>query len=133
MQSLLIDSYLDAIASCGCGARPRIGVSRSLLIASSRKDAIAIAQADLQARSDDHPLLPEATDAASVERFLVGFDVAFGSVDDVVETLNGDDAVARSTNYLFSLPFAATGSGAYNQGLDAVANEVYPRLQRATR
>ena len=60
----------------------------------------------------------------------MGFDVAFGSVDDVVETLNGDAAVSRSTNYLFSLPFAATGSDAYKQGLDVVATEVYPRLRR---
>jgi alkanesulfonate monooxygenase SsuD/methylene tetrahydromethanopterin reductase-like flavin-dependent oxidoreductase (luciferase family) len=130
VQSLLVDSYLDAFASSGAGSRPRIGVSRSLLIASSRREAIAIAQADFEARSADHPLLPEGTDAASVEKFLVGFDVAFGSVDDVVETLNGDAAVSRSTNYLFSLPFAATGSDAYKQGLDVVATEVYPRLRR---
>jgi hypothetical protein len=104
-------------------------VSRSILLASSRREAIEIALADFEARSDEHLLRPEDSDPQSVEDYLVKFDIAFGSVDDVVETLSHDAAVVRSTNYLFSLPFAPTGSPAYREGLEVLATEVHPRLR----
>jgi alkanesulfonate monooxygenase SsuD/methylene tetrahydromethanopterin reductase-like flavin-dependent oxidoreductase (luciferase family) len=129
VQSPIIDSYLSSLdRSYG---EPRIGVSRSVLPASSRREAIAIAKADFEARAAEHPRGPENTDPKSVEEYLVEFDIAFGSVDDVVETLNRDAAVARSTNYLFSLPFSPTGSPAYREGLEVIATEIYPRLRRA--
>ena len=128
-QSPLIDSYLNSFDPSR--GHPRIGVSRSVLIASSRREAIEIAAADFEAREADHPLGPEGTDAKSVEEYLVKFDIAFGSVDDVVAALNHDRAVVRATNYLFSLPFAATGSAAYREGLAVLAAEIHPRLRRA--
>jgi alkanesulfonate monooxygenase SsuD/methylene tetrahydromethanopterin reductase-like flavin-dependent oxidoreductase (luciferase family) len=127
VQSPLIDSYLEQFDHSA--GKPRIGISRSLLIASSREQAIATAIADFEARPDDHPFGPESLDAKSVEEFLVNVDVVFGSVDDVVEALNRDAAVARSTNYLFNLPYAATGSDAYKESLGTIATEIYPHLR----
>jgi alkanesulfonate monooxygenase SsuD/methylene tetrahydromethanopterin reductase-like flavin-dependent oxidoreductase (luciferase family) len=129
VQSPLIDSYLSSFDRSH--GDPRIGVSRSVLLASSRREAIAIAVAGYEANETEHPLRPESADAKSVEEFLVKFDIAFGSVDDVAETLNRDAAVLRSTNYLFSLPFAPTGSPAYREGLEVLATEIYPQLRRA--
>jgi alkanesulfonate monooxygenase SsuD/methylene tetrahydromethanopterin reductase-like flavin-dependent oxidoreductase (luciferase family) len=126
-QSPLIDSYLSSFD--GSRGRPRIGVSRSVLIASSRREAIEIAAADFENRAADHPVGPESTDARSVEEYLVTFDISFGSVDDVVESLNQDAAVVRATNYLFSLPFAATGSAGYREDLAVLAAEIYPRIR----
>jgi alkanesulfonate monooxygenase SsuD/methylene tetrahydromethanopterin reductase-like flavin-dependent oxidoreductase (luciferase family) len=128
VQSRLVDSYLKAFE--GPSAEARIGVSRSVLIGSSRPDAIAVAAADFEARESEHPLLPKGRDAKSIEEFLLEHDIAFGSVDDVVQTLNDDAAVARSTNYLFNFPFAPTGSRAYREDLEVVATEIYPRLRR---
>ena len=128
VQSRLIDSYLSAFSAVH--GDPRIGVSRSVLIGTSRSDAIAIAAADLEARESDHPIRPEGGDARSIEAYLVEHDIAFGSVDDVVEALNHDVAVTRSTNYLFNFPFAATGSPAYREHLEVIAAGVYPRLRR---
>jgi alkanesulfonate monooxygenase SsuD/methylene tetrahydromethanopterin reductase-like flavin-dependent oxidoreductase (luciferase family) len=126
VQSPLIDSYLGAFQDTHGG--PRIGVSRSILLGSSRRDAIAHATADFEARDAEHPLKPEGSDAASVEKFLTEHDIAFGSADDVVEALSHDAAVVRSTNYLFNLPFAATGSPLYREGLEVIAAEIHPRL-----
>jgi alkanesulfonate monooxygenase SsuD/methylene tetrahydromethanopterin reductase-like flavin-dependent oxidoreductase (luciferase family) len=128
VQDRLIDSYLSSFNSAY--GDPRIGVSRSVLIGSSRREAIAIAAADLEARASDHPVKPQDTDATSIEAYLIEHDIAYGSVDDVVETLNGDAAVSRSTNYLFNFPFAPTGSRFYRDDLARVAAEVYPRLRR---
>ncbi|CAO5154472.1 Monooxygenase [Frankia sp. AiPs1] len=128
VQSPLIDSYLTSFHARNTG--PRIGVSRSVLLGSSRRDAIARATADFEARAAEHPRRPENTDATSVEKYLIDSDIAFGSADDVVETLNHDAAVNRSSTYLFSLPFAATGSPAHREGLEVLATEVHPRLRR---
>jgi alkanesulfonate monooxygenase SsuD/methylene tetrahydromethanopterin reductase-like flavin-dependent oxidoreductase (luciferase family) len=128
VQSPLIDSYLSRFDRTQ--GEPRIGISRGLLPASSRRDAIAIATADFEARAAKHALRPEGTDAKSVEEFLVKFDIAFGSVDDVVGTLSRDAAVVRSTDYLFSLPFATIGSPDYLEGLQVLAAEIHPKLQR---
>jgi alkanesulfonate monooxygenase SsuD/methylene tetrahydromethanopterin reductase-like flavin-dependent oxidoreductase (luciferase family) len=128
IQSVLIDSYLSSFdRSVG---DPRIGVSRSVLIAASRREAINVAIAEFETHPNDHLVRPEANDAKSVEEYLIKFDIAFGSVDDVVETLSGDAAVTRSSNYLFSLPFAATGSPLYLEHLTVLANEIHPRLRR---
>jgi alkanesulfonate monooxygenase SsuD/methylene tetrahydromethanopterin reductase-like flavin-dependent oxidoreductase (luciferase family) len=128
IQSRLIDSYLSSYDRSQ--RDPRIGVSRAMVIASSRREAIAIATADFEAREAEHPLKPEGRDARSVEAFLVEHDIAYGSVDDVVETLNHDAAVARSTNYLFSFPSTPSGSPAYREGLEVLASAIYPRLRR---
>jgi alkanesulfonate monooxygenase SsuD/methylene tetrahydromethanopterin reductase-like flavin-dependent oxidoreductase (luciferase family) len=128
VQSPLIDSYLRSFDPSR--GEPRIGVSRSLLLASSRREAIEIATADFEERDADHPQRPESTDAKSVAEYLTKSDIAFGSFDDVVETLSRDAAVVRSTNYLFNFPFAPSGSPAFREGLEVLAAEIYPRLKR---
>jgi alkanesulfonate monooxygenase SsuD/methylene tetrahydromethanopterin reductase-like flavin-dependent oxidoreductase (luciferase family) len=128
VQSPLIDSYLSSFGPSR--GDPRIGVSRSLLLASSRREAIEIATADFEERDTDHPQRPESTDAKSVEEYLIKSDIAFGAADDVVETLSRDAAVVRSTNYLFNFPFAPSGSPAFREGLEVLAAEIYPRLRR---
>jgi alkanesulfonate monooxygenase SsuD/methylene tetrahydromethanopterin reductase-like flavin-dependent oxidoreductase (luciferase family) len=127
VQSPLIDSYLEQFDHSG--RRPRIGISRSLLIAASREQAIEAAIADVKARPGSHPFGPKSSDAESVAEFLVSADVVFGSVDDVIETLNGDAAVSRSTTYLFNLPYVAAGSDAHEEALEIIATEVYPHLR----
>jgi alkanesulfonate monooxygenase SsuD/methylene tetrahydromethanopterin reductase-like flavin-dependent oxidoreductase (luciferase family) len=127
VQSLLIDHYLGAFdATRGI---PRIGISRSIVLASSRRAAIDSVRADFEARAQAHPIRPDGTDAASIEEYLTKGDVAFGSVADVVDALNGDAAVARSTNYLFNFPYTPGSSPALREALEVLAVEVYPRLR----
>jgi alkanesulfonate monooxygenase SsuD/methylene tetrahydromethanopterin reductase-like flavin-dependent oxidoreductase (luciferase family) len=128
VQSPLIDSYLaDFDNSHGA---PRVGVSRSLLLAESRSDAVRLAAADFSNRPENHPFGPQSTDPDAVEQHLIKHDVAFGSVEDIVEALNNDATVARSTHYLFNLPFSPTASGDHLESLEAIATEVYPQLRR---
>jgi alkanesulfonate monooxygenase SsuD/methylene tetrahydromethanopterin reductase-like flavin-dependent oxidoreductase (luciferase family) len=127
LQSPVIDSYLEQFDHSA--GDPRIGISRSLLIAGSREEAIAAAAADFEARTNDHPFAPESLDATSVEAFLIDLDVVFGSAEDVVEALNRDAAVVRSTNYLFNLPYTEPGSSAYKESLEIIATQVHPHLR----
>ena len=129
VQSLLIDTYLGSFDATR--GTPRIGVSRSIILAPSRQEAIESARADFEEREHAHPVRPESTDAASIEDYLTKADVAFGSADDVVEFLNHDAAVARSTNYLFNFPYTPGGSPALREALEVLAVKVYPRLRRA--
>jgi hypothetical protein len=73
-------------------------VARSLLLASSRREAIEIATATFEERGTDHHQPPESADAKSIEEYLIKPDIVFGSADDVVEALSRDAAVVRSTN-----------------------------------
>jgi alkanesulfonate monooxygenase SsuD/methylene tetrahydromethanopterin reductase-like flavin-dependent oxidoreductase (luciferase family) len=128
VQSPLIDSYLSSFDPAH--GDPRIGISRSVLLASSRQEAIEIATAEYEQRDAGHPQRPESTDAKSVEEYLIKWDTVFGSVDDIVAALSGDAAFVRSTNYLFNFPFAPSGSPAFRESLEVLAAEVYPRLRR---
>jgi alkanesulfonate monooxygenase SsuD/methylene tetrahydromethanopterin reductase-like flavin-dependent oxidoreductase (luciferase family) len=129
VQSLLIDSYLRNFDHSRTG--PRIGVSRSLLLADSRAEAVRIAAEHYATVKDDSPFRPPGLDAKSVEAHLRKADVYFGTIDDVVEGLNNDNAVNRSTNYLFNTPFHASGTPPFREALAAIATEVYPRVRRA--
>jgi alkanesulfonate monooxygenase SsuD/methylene tetrahydromethanopterin reductase-like flavin-dependent oxidoreductase (luciferase family) len=128
VQSRLIDSYLRDFDHSRTG--PRIGVSRSLLLADSRTEAVRIAAGHYASIKDDSPLRPESLDAPSVEAHLRKFDVYFGTVDDVIDGLNNDNAVNRSTNYLFNTPFHLSGTPQFRESLAVIATEVYPRVRR---
>jgi alkanesulfonate monooxygenase SsuD/methylene tetrahydromethanopterin reductase-like flavin-dependent oxidoreductase (luciferase family) len=128
VQSLLIDSYLRNFNHSR--AAPRIGVSRSLLLADSRAEAVRIAARHYATAGDDAPFRPKSLDAESVEAHLRKFDVYFGTIDDVVDGLNNDNAVSRSTNYLFNTPFYASGTPQFRESLEVIATEVYPRVRR---
>jgi len=133
VQSALIDSYLREFDYER--AEPRIGVSRSILLADSRAEAIKVAAAQYAAlpvsNGNGFKLRPDNLDADSVEAHLRKTDVYFGAVDDVVEALNNDQAVTRSTNYLFNTPFHPSNSPRFREFLAALADEVYPRVRQA--
>ena len=52
------------------------------------------------------------------------------TIEDVVEGLNNDNAVSRSTNYLFNTPFYPSGTPQFRESLAVIAAEVYPRVRR---
>ena len=128
VQSLLIDRYLRDFDHSR--AQPRIGVSRSLLLAGSRAEAVRVAAEHYASADRDSPFRPQSLDLESVETHLRKTDVYFGPVDDVVAALNNDDAVTRSTNYLFNTPFYASGTPQFRESLAVIATEVYPRVRR---
>ena len=120
VQSALIDHYLDAYES---DAPPRIGVSRSVLPASSRADALALITADF-ARN---PRQYTGFGAGSPEEYFERSNVYYGPIEDIAERLNDDAAVTRSTDYLFSIPLQ-NDSREFHESLVAIADELYPRL-----
>jgi alkanesulfonate monooxygenase SsuD/methylene tetrahydromethanopterin reductase-like flavin-dependent oxidoreductase (luciferase family) len=134
VQSVLIDSYLRDFDYSR--SEPRIGISRSLLLADSRADAVKIAVTHYARIEENSPgdefaaSLPESLDPASVEAHLRKSDVYFGTIEDVVEDLGNDNAVSRSTNYLFNTPFYPSGTPQFRESLAVIAAEVYPRVRR---
>ncbi|GGF22083.1 LLM class flavin-dependent oxidoreductase [Subtercola lobariae] len=120
VQSALIDRYLEAYSA---DAAPRIGVSRAVLPAESRADALALITADFAA----NPRQYTGFGATSPEQFLKQSNVYYGSPDEIGEQLADDAAVARSTDYLFSIPLP-NASREFSEGLRVIADEIYPRL-----
>ncbi|MCS5730352.1 LLM class flavin-dependent oxidoreductase [Herbiconiux moechotypicola] len=120
VQAALVDRYLDALPA---GAEPRIGVSRSVLPAASRADALALVRSDFA----KNPVQYTGFGAASPEEYLQRSNVYYGTVDEIAERLGDDEAVARSTDYLFSIPLP-NESAEFGDGLRAIAEELYPRL-----
>jgi alkanesulfonate monooxygenase SsuD/methylene tetrahydromethanopterin reductase-like flavin-dependent oxidoreductase (luciferase family) len=128
VQSVLIDSYLRNFNHSR--TEPRIGVSRALLLADSRREAVRIAAEHFASADQDSPFRPASLDAVTVEAYLRKSDVYFGTVDDLVDGLNNDTAVSRSSNYLFNTPFYASGTPQFRESLAVIAAEVYPRVHR---
>jgi alkanesulfonate monooxygenase SsuD/methylene tetrahydromethanopterin reductase-like flavin-dependent oxidoreductase (luciferase family) len=128
VQSVLIDSYLRNFNHSR--SEPRIGVSRSLLLADSPAEAVKVAVEHYTSVDRDSPMRPPSLDAAAVEAYLRKSDVYFGTADDIVGALNSDTAVTRSTNYLFNTPFYASGTPQFRESLAVIAAEVYPRVHR---
>ncbi|MEF2977265.1 LLM class flavin-dependent oxidoreductase [Subtercola sp. YIM 133946] len=120
VQSALIDRYLDAYTA---DASPRIGVSRSVLPAASRADAIALIRADFE----KNPRQYTGFGATSPDDYLARSNVYYGEIEDIAERLNDDAAVARSTDYLFSIPLP-NDSPEFLESLHVIADELYTRL-----
>ena len=126
VQSALIDEYLGALPA---GVEPRIGISRGVLPAASRAEAIALIAAELET----HPTrfrVPAGPTPSGPQEYLDALNVKYGSPDEVVEQLSQDEAFVRSTDRLFSLPVSA-GTHAFREGLRQVAQEIHPRVRPA--
>ncbi|KJE22383.1 flavin-dependent oxidoreductase, methylene-tetrahydromethanopterin reductase [Frankia torreyi] len=122
VQAGLISDYLDAHT----GERsPRIGISRVVLPAASKRDAIALLDSELR-RNPGQYVTPGGP-PATAEEFLTRSNVKYGDPDDVVEQLLQDAAFTRSTDYLFSVPLPQS-SPQFRDGLRLIAQEIFPRL-----
>jgi len=120
VQSQLIDVFLDAFTA---DAAPRIGVSRALLVASSREEAVRLIEQDIERQ----PQLYRALNSSSPADFLEKSNIAYGSPEQVVERLLSDPALVRSTDYLFSTPLPIE-STEFAESIQLIADEIYPHL-----
>jgi len=121
VQSGLIDVYLAALPDT---VTPRIGVSRVVLPAHDRAEAVALYRRYARSRPEYYRRLDHARD---VEEHLVESNIAFGSSDDIVRSLEADAAARRSTEILFSIPLPFDAPE-YRDGLATVARDIHPRL-----
>ncbi|WP_261565079.1 LLM class flavin-dependent oxidoreductase [Frankia gtarii] len=122
IQSGLIDDYLGAHTR---ERSPRIGISRVLLPAPSRQEAISLLESELR-RNPGQYVTPGGP-PGTAEEFLARSNVKYGDPDDIVEQLLADAAFARSTDYLFSIPLPQS-SPRFRDGLRLIAQEIFPRL-----
>ncbi len=127
-QSAIIDSYLDALP---VDAVPRIGISRGVLPAGSRAEAVALLRTELERRPDRF-VTPAGKPPDGPQEYLDLMNVKYGSPDDIVEQLAADAAFVRSTDHLFSLPVPA-GTPAFREGLGILADEIHPRMRAGAR
>jgi len=120
VQSALIDVFLE---NHDGETAPRIGVSRAVLVAENRADAVRLLEQDFVR----HPDLYRAFAAGSPEEYLEKSNIAYGSPEQVTERLLADAAVVRSTDYLFSTALP-TDSTEFADNLQLIADEIYPHL-----
>lgn len=124
VQSELIDAYLEALSA---QTAPRIAVSRVVLPAASRSEAVAL----FRRHAEERPEYAARFDATSdVETHLTEANVAFGSVDDVVTKLRADAAASRATTVLYSVPLPFDAPE-YRHALTTITSEIHPALHAA--
>jgi alkanesulfonate monooxygenase SsuD/methylene tetrahydromethanopterin reductase-like flavin-dependent oxidoreductase (luciferase family) len=128
VQSRLIDEYLQTLR---VGVAPRIGISRGVLPAESRADAVALVAEEL-ARRPERFRTPAGPAPTGPAEYLDAMNVKYGSPEEVVEQLTRDAAFVRSTDHLYSLPIAA-GTPRFREALRLVATEVHPHVRPADR
>lgn len=121
VQALLVEAYVSELPS---GRKPRIGVSRSVLPADSKKDARRLF-ADYLARNPT--ALPWATPGTSVADLMRDFYILHGTPEEIVAELAADSAANAATDYLFSVPLGLSDRH-YRDSLAVIAEVIHPKL-----
>jgi alkanesulfonate monooxygenase SsuD/methylene tetrahydromethanopterin reductase-like flavin-dependent oxidoreductase (luciferase family) len=117
----LVEAYLDGLDS---GAQARIGVSRSILPARDKPEAVRLFREHLERNPG---ALPGVRREGSPEDILHGFSILFGSPEDITEGLLADPTVVASTDYLFSIPLDHDDEH-YRASFVRIAEEIHPHL-----
>lgn len=118
-QRTLVDAYLDALPA---GVEPRIGVSRVVVAADTRDDALA-------AIDDDRSRRPHLlSDERSVERYVVDANLHVGTPDDVARSLLADAAASAATDVLATTVLDPAGD-AFARSLELLGTRVAPLLR----
>lgn len=121
VQKTLVDAYSSELPS---DRSPRIGVSRSVLPAESKADAVRLFTEHLER---DPGATPWITRGSSPSEILRDFYILHGSPEEIAAELVEDAAVSESTDYLFSVPLALDDKH-YRESLAVIAGEIYPTL-----
>jgi putative FMN-dependent luciferase-like monooxygenase len=125
LQNPIIDAYLDALPA---GAEPRIVGSRTLFVSEDRERALGFAETGLRRaavglRRAGHTL--PSDDLDSLKTLL---DTHVGTVDDVLETLSLDTALARTTDITFQVHSVDPPHEDVLTSIDLIASRVAPEL-----
>ncbi|WP_460801125.1 LLM class flavin-dependent oxidoreductase [Microbacterium sp. GXF6406] len=117
----LIDAYIDALPM---NAQPRIAVSRVVLPWHDRDAAVDLVRRYRQERPEHFGHLRGDGDLA---KQLENANIAFGTAEEVAETLRRDAAVQRSTSVLYSVPLPFD-SPEFAAALCTIVDEVHPGI-----
>jgi alkanesulfonate monooxygenase SsuD/methylene tetrahydromethanopterin reductase-like flavin-dependent oxidoreductase (luciferase family) len=104
------------------GTRGRIGLSRTVIPGASRQQVREALAEDARARPYAYP---ELTGGDGLDELLAG--VAYGSSEQIVETLRADAAVRGATDILFTIPTSIHYPG-ISESYRQIAEEIYPAL-----
>jgi putative FMN-dependent luciferase-like monooxygenase len=121
IQNPIIDAYLDALPSTSV---PRIVGSRTLFVADDRARAREFAAAGLP-RAVGLLAGPPPTD---LDELITRLDVHVGTVDDVLESLSRDSALARTTDITFQVHSVDPPHEHVLRSLELTASRVAPEL-----
>lgn len=120
-QRRVVDAYLEHLQP---GTEPRIAVTRSVLPAETRDEAIALLHEEI---------LDGRVHVASVEGVIDAEDVleqsqtVFGTPTSIAEQLDADAAFRMATHCLFRIPLGIE-TLAYRASMRAIATEVFPQF-----
>ena len=121
IQNPIIDAYLDALPSTSV---PRIVGSRTLFVADDRARAREFAAAGLP-----HAVgLLTGPPPTDLDELITRLDVHLGTVDDVLETLSRDTALARVTDITFQVHSVDPPHRDVLRSLELTAGQVAPEL-----
>lgn len=126
VQKDLIDVYLDEFTG---GRAPRIGVSRTVLPAESKAQAVRLFTANVERVPSAFPWFTAGT---AIEDALGDFHILHGTPEEIASELAQDAAASAATDYLFNIPLPLDDPH-YRASLPVIANEIYPAFTNARR
>ncbi len=130
MQNPIIDAYLRELPP---GATPRILGSRTLFVADDRKEALRLAEAGLARAAGRIRQSGAPFPTGTLAEVIAATDTHVGTVEDVIQSLSADTALARSTEIVFQVHSADPPHPYILRSIELVAAEVAPALGWAPR
>jgi putative FMN-dependent luciferase-like monooxygenase len=126
VQQAFVDAYLEHYA--GTEQPPRIGLSRSIYVASSRAEAVADAEAGMRRHAEVIAQRTGQRLELSTEELLRRQDVHIGTIDDVVASLRADPLLARASDLVLQVHPVDPPPDKTLRSLELIATHVAPAL-----
>ena len=125
IQNPIIDAYLDALPA---GATPRIVGSRTLFVSDDRDSARAYAATGLRRAAVGLRRAGHTLPDDDLDTLISRLDTHLGTVDDVLETLAQDTALARTTDITFQVHSVDPPHPEVLRSIELIAAGVAPEL-----
>jgi alkanesulfonate monooxygenase SsuD/methylene tetrahydromethanopterin reductase-like flavin-dependent oxidoreductase (luciferase family) len=121
-------AYLESFGAAHPGAPARIGLSRGVYPAASRRAAKAAIEAPVRRMADRMIAAGRFPAGLSSEEYFDLMHISYGSPDEVTERLAGDQVLPLATDLIVQFSPAAPALGAAIEGLELMAAKVAPAL-----
>ncbi|EHL99419.1 Luciferase-like monooxygenase [Acetobacteraceae bacterium AT-5844] len=125
VQNPIIDAYLQELPA---GAAPKILGSRTLYVADDRREALRLAEAGLSRAAGRIGQSGTPFPAGTLAEVIAATDTHVGTVQDVIESLSADTALARATDIVFQVHSVDPPHPCILRSIELLATQVAPAL-----
>jgi putative FMN-dependent luciferase-like monooxygenase len=125
IQNPMLDAYYEALPA---GREPRVLASRTIFVVDDRKDAYRFAETGLPRLVNKRAAAGAPAPKGSVHDLIKAFDVHLGTPEDVIESLQKDSTLLRSTDLTLQVHSIDPPHPFILRSLELMAAKVAPAL-----